>query len=616
MIALSRPSRRAAAVGAFTVSAALGATLLVTSPFTATAAGPGELRIHDIQGNTRVSPHVGEQVTDVAGIVTGVRAYGSRGFWIQDPRPDDDPATSEGIFVFTNAAPAVAVGDAVTVSGTVTEYYYGGAARGDTSLTQISRPTVSVVSSGNELPAPVVLDADAIPAAYAPEGDPADGGSIENLPLQPEKYALDLYASLEGMNVRIEDAAITGPSTAYYELWVTLQPEVNATSRGGTRYASYDDPNPGRLKVESLVPVAQQPFPTANTGDTLGGATEGPLDYDEFGGYLLAARELGTVVPGGTEPETTRAQDRKELAVAAYNVENLNPSNDQAKFDRLAAGVVNHLASPDIVALEEIQDDSGPVDDGTVTADVTLTRFTDAIVAAGGPRYAWRGIDPEDGRDGGQPGGNIRNVFLFNPDRVSFTDRPGGDATTATSVVKQRGKAALTHSPGRVDPANPAWDSSRKPLAGEFSFRGTPVIVIANHFNSKGGDQSLYSRYQPPTRSSEVQRLAQAESVNAFVRDILRVQKNAQVVVLGDINDFEFSVTTDALTAGGALRSAVFSLPADERYTYIFNGNAQVLDQTLVSPGIKKFDYDIVHINSEFAGQASDHDPQIIRFKP
>ncbi len=76
------------------------------------------------------------------------------------------------------------------------------------------------------------------------------------------------------MNVRIEDAAITGPSTAYYELWVTLQPEVNATSRGGTRYASYDDPNPGRLKVESLVPVAQQPFPTANTGDTLGGVTE------------------------------------------------------------------------------------------------------------------------------------------------------------------------------------------------------------------------------------------------------------------------------------------------------------------------------------------------------
>ncbi|MFD7512681.1 endonuclease/exonuclease/phosphatase, partial [Streptomyces sp. NPDC059853] len=74
--------------------------------------------------------------------------------------------------------------------------------------------------------------------------------------------------------------------------------------------------------------------------------------------------------------------------------------------------------------------------------------------------------------------------------------------------------------------------------------------------------------------------------------------------------------TTDALTAGGVLRSAVFSLPADERYTYIFNGNAQVLDQTLVSPGIKKFDYDIVHINSEFAGQASDHDPQIIRFKP
>lgn len=616
MFALSRPSRRATAVGAFGVSAALGATLLVTSPFSASAADAGELRIHDIQGNTRISPFRGEQVTDVPGIVTGVRTYGSRGFWIQDPRPDNDPATSEGIFVFTNAAPTVAVGDSVTVSGAVTEYYYGGVARGDTSLTQISRPTVSVVSSGNELPAPVVLDADAIPARYAPEGDSADGNSIENLPLRPEKYALDLYASLEGMNVQVEDAAIVGPSTAYFELWVNVQPELNATSRGGTRYASYEDPNPGRLKVESLVPVGQAPFPTANTGDTLSGVTAGPLDFDEFGGYLVAARELGTVTSGGIEPETTRAQERKELAVAAYNVENLNPGNEQAKFDRLAAGIVDHLASPDIVALEEIQDDNGAVDDGTVSAELTLTRFTDAIVAAGGPRYDWRGIDPEDGRDGGQPGGNIRNVFLFNPDRVSFTDRPGGDATTAASVVKERGKAALTHSPGRIEPTDAAWNASRKPLAGEFSFRGTPVIVIANHFNSKGGDQSLYSRYQPPARSSETQRLAQAELVNSFVRDIVRVQKNAQVVVLGDINDFEFSGTTAALTSGGVLRSAVYALPAADRYTYLFNGNAQVLDQTLVSPGIKKFDYDIVHINAEFADQASDHDPQVIRFKP
>ncbi|MCZ9336392.1 endonuclease/exonuclease/phosphatase, partial [Streptomyces sp. TRM76130] len=182
-------------------------------------------------------------------------------------------------------------------------------------------------------------------------------------------------------------------------------------------------------------------------------------------------------------------------------------------------------------------------DDGTVAADQTMAKLIDAIVAAGGPRYDWRSVDPADGEDGGEPGGNIRQVFLFNPERVSFTDRAGGDATTATEVTKVRGKAALTLSPGRVDPENAAWEDSRKPLAGEFVFRGKTVFVIANHFASKGGDQGLTSQYQPPTRSSETQRHLQAAAVNTFVKDILATQKNADVVTLGDINDYEFSTT-------------------------------------------------------------------------
>ncbi|MCG3041214.1 endonuclease/exonuclease/phosphatase family protein, partial [Streptomyces sp. S1A] len=473
-----------------------------------------------------------------------------------------------------------------------------------------------VVSSGNPLPAPVVLDSASVPEAYAPQGDPAAGGSIEGLQLRPGTYALDLYESLEGMDVQIRDARVAGPSTQYAELWVTVRPEQNPSARGGTVYGGYDEQNSGRLKVESLVPLAQEPFPTANTGDVLAGSTTGPLDYEQYGGYLVAARELGEVEDRGLERERTRAQRRGELAVATYNVENLHPGNDQEKFDRLARGVVDNLASPDILALEEIQDDNGPVNDEVVSADATLAKFTEAIAAAGGPRYEWRTVDPVDDADGGQPGGNIRNVFLFNPGRVSFVDRPGGDATTAVGVERERGRAVLTHSPARVAPNDTAWEDSRKPLAGEFRFRGRTVIVVANHFASKGGDQSLHAAVQPPERSSEVQRTAQAKAVNHFVRQVLAVQRKANVVVLGDINDFEFSATTRELTAGGALRSAVLSLPEDERYTYVYDGNAQVLDQTLVSPGIRRFDYDIVHVNAEFADQASDHDPQVIRFRP
>ncbi|MDH6123949.1 putative extracellular nuclease [Kitasatospora sp. GP82] len=76
------------------------------------------IRIHDIQGRTRVSPSLGRTVTAVPGIVTGVRAYGSKGFWIQDPDPDADPVTSEGIFVYTgSAALTVKTGDSVLVTG-------------------------------------------------------------------------------------------------------------------------------------------------------------------------------------------------------------------------------------------------------------------------------------------------------------------------------------------------------------------------------------------------------------------------------------------------------------------------------------------------------------------
>ncbi|CAL9390389.1 hypothetical protein SUDANB58_01241 [Streptomyces sp. enrichment culture] len=607
------PSKSSTRLAALTVAAVCSAasTVVLSAP-----AHADSVRIHDIQGTTRISPYAGEQVTGVTGIVTGVRAYGSsRGFWMQDPSPDADPATSEGVFVFTSSTPKVAVGDAVAVSGTVTEYVPGGTSSGNQSLTEITRPTVTVVSGGNAVPAPVTVDAAAVPDRYTPDGDPAAKGSVNGLPLRPDRYALDRYESWEGMNVSVADVRVVGATDPYAELWVTVKPDEHRNRRGGTVYGSYTAQNTGRLQIQSLGRAAD--FPKADVGDTLAGTTTGPLDYSQYGGYTLVARELGALRSGGLERETTRPQRSGELAVATYNVENLDPSDDT--FAAHADAIVHHLSSPDIVSLEEIQDNNGATDDGTVAADETMARLIDAIVAAGGPRYDWRSVDPADKADGGEPGGNIRQVFLFDPERVSFTDRPGGDATTATGVTRVRGKAALTVSPGRIDPADPAWANSRKPLAGEFVFRGRTVVVVANHFASKGGDQGLTSQYQPPARSSETQRHLQAKAVNTFVKEILAVQKNADVVVLGDINDFEFSTTTRILEGDGELWSAVKSLPRSERYSYVYQGNSQALDQILVSPSIRRGDgleYDSVHLNAEFHDQISDHDPQVLRFRP
>ena len=602
-----------------TVAAACS-TLLVLPPPAGADAGGG-IRIHDIQGSTRLSPSAGRQVTGVPGVVTGVRGFGSaRGFWFQDPRPDGDPATSEGIFVYTGKeSPDVAVGDTLTVSGQVAEFYPGGKETGGQSVTQLTGATWQSARADGErrakLPAAVRLTPRGVPRAYAPQ---AGGGSIENRTLRPSRYALDRYESLEGMRVSVRDARVTGPTSAYDDLWVTSDPRRRATPRGGAFYGSYGDQNGARMKVSSLLPPDEHPFPRADVGDGLAGTTEGPLDYEQFGGYTLRATTLGTHQDRNLKRERTRAQRADELAVATYNVENLSPKTEPAKFDRLAEGLVTNLSSPDIVTVEEVQDNTGPDDDGTVGADKTLDMLTEAVRKAGGPSYEWRQIDPADQRDGGQPGGNIRVAFLYDPERVSFTDRPGGDATTPVKVVEKGGKPALSASPGRIAPQDAAWKASRKPLAGEFRFRGRTVFVVANHFSSKGGgdldgDQPMEGRFQPPARHSEPQRVEQAKLLNSFARDVRTKDRNALIVAGGDFNDFPFSPALDALRSGRALTSPMNRLPENERYGYVFNGNSQSLDHLLTSPGVRRPDYDIVHINAEFADQSSDHDPSIVR---
>ncbi|MFG2288015.1 endonuclease/exonuclease/phosphatase family protein [Streptomyces sp. NPDC048595] len=608
-----RPLRRPIALSAVAAAALAGGLLTATQ--SASAAGT---RIHDIQGSTRISPLAGTKVGDVPGTVTAIRSFGSaRGFWVQDPHPDRDPATSEAVFVFTGKeTPKVTVGEAITFSGTVSEYYPGGKDAGLQSVTEITDATWQTVSAKAPLPAAFTLNPASVPNRYAPD---AGGKSIESLKLRPTSYALDRYESLEGMRVAVKGAPVVGATNTHHELWVTAEPGHNRTARGGTLYRSYADPNGGRVKVASLIPFDERPFPVADVGDELTGTTAGPLDYDSFGGYTLQATELGKLADHGPAPETTRKQRPDELSVATYNVENLSPKTPQAKFDRLAKALVGNLSAPDVVALEEVQDDNGPTDDGVVTAGATLKKLTDAVKAAGGPAYEWRQIDPADDQDGGQPGGNIRVAFLFNPERVSFTDVKGGDATTPVKVVDDHGKAALSASPGRIAPADPAWKTSRKPLVGQFSLNSRPgsrVFVIANHFNSKGGDQGLDSRFQPPARSSETQRTAQAGLVNAFVKDLLAKDPRADVVVAGDLNDYPFSPALKQLTAGGVLTDLVGKLPVAERYGYVYNGNSQVLDHMLTSRHLTRTDYDIVHLNAEYADQASDHDPQVLRIRP
>ena len=567
-------------------------------------------RIHDIQGRAHISPMSGQTVTAVPGIVTSVR---SNGFTMQDPNADADPATSEAIFVFgASAAAQVHLGDSILVQGVVAEFRQGNDAA-NLSRTEINNPVVTVVSSGNQLPPPVILGAGgrAIPSG-AFTTMPGDLESSSHT-FDPVNNALDFFESLEDMQVQFNNAVAVGPTNSFGETPLMADSASGAALRSirGGVMAGPGNFNPQRLIItDTLVPT-----PSVNTGDQLGTVTA-IVDYG-FGDYMFAITSPLTVTSANLQQEETNLTGTpSKLTIGSFNVENLAPTDPASKFSALGAQVADNLHSPDIVALMEIQDNDGARNDGVVDATTTFNLLIGAIHAAGGPTYQFRSIDPVNDQDGGQPGGNIRVGFLFNPARVSFIDRPGGSPTAQTTVVSGSSGPQLSASPGRIQDANGAFSSSRKPLAGEFMFNGRHLFVIANHFNAKGGDDPLEGHRQPPVEVTLPQRLQQAGVVNAFVANIENLDKNAAIVVLGDLNDFEFSETLANLKTGGALVDTVLSLPEDERYTFVFEGNSEVLDHILLSPSLAGFAspaLDIVHTNSDFANQTSDHEPDIVR---
>ncbi|MFA5836498.1 MAG: endonuclease/exonuclease/phosphatase family protein [Bellilinea sp.] len=560
-------------------------------------------RIHAIQGAGLRSPLEGNTVTDVAGIVTAFRADG---FYMQDPNPDGDEGTSEAIFVFTDVVPRARPGDAVQVSGKVEEFYPGGLESNNQPITHIVEPEVEIISSGNDLPTPTLIGAGGrVPPTEVIDDD---GGRQFN----PQQDGLDFYESLESMLLQINSAVVVAASNAYNETAILPDGIIQAgpfTARGGLSLR-IDDQNPERLLLDDSL----RPVPDAITGDQLATPVIGILDYS-FGNYKFQPIMKASFIRGKLAPEKARPAEEGELVIASYNVENLDARDNPTHFSDLANQIVNHLKSPDILVLEEIQDNNGVLDDGTVDANETYRLLIDAIMEAGGPEYQFRDIPPADNQDGGELGGNIRVGFLFRTDRgLQFIDR-GGNSSAGAEPVADAGDIELTQSPGRIQPNAGAFYDSRKPLVGEFSFQGHKIIVIGAHLNSKGGDTALYGLYQPPRLDSERQRIQQAAIIQRFVAQIQVLDHEALVVVAGDMNDFQFSEPLIALK-GSSLTDVVELLPAEEQYTYVYEGNSQVLDHILVTKPLENLlsDVDIVHLNAEFLAsqRTSDHDPVLL----
>jgi uncharacterized protein len=429
---------------------------------------------------------------------------------------------------------------------------------------------VAVLSSGNPLPAPTVVGAGGrVPPSTVIEDDAS--GSVETSGVfDPGADGIDFYESLEGMRVQVNQALAVGPRNGFGEIPVVGDQGTLAgvdSVRGGILVRP-NDFNPERIILDDTLLAT----PVVNVGDGFATPVVGVMDYS-FGNFKLNITAPLVRVDGGLEREATLAPREQELVVGTYNVENLDPG-DGVAFARHAGLIVDNLRTPDLLAIEEIQDNDGPTNSSTIDASVTWGLLIDAIQAARGPAYHYRQIDPVDDQDGGEPGGNIRVGFLFRTDRgLSFVDRPGGTATTATTVLDHPAGPRLSFSPGRVAPQDPAFVDTRKSLAGEFRLHGKPVFVIANHFSSKTADDPLFGRWQPPIRASEPARHAQAQVVNDFVDQLVAADPQANVIVLGDINDFEFSQTVQLLE-GDVLTTLMDTLPKAERYSLSVSGIA------------------------------------------
>ncbi len=573
----------------------------------------GDVTIADIQGEAHVSPLEGQSVQAVEGIVTHTE---NNAFYMQMEESDGNVNTSEGIYVFRSDH-GVSEGDEVRVNGTVTEWEEDGFDdNDDLTTTQITGSTIEVVSSGNALPDPIVIGEDRdIPSELLTNEEEYDIDTGEGF--DAENNALDFYESLEGMRVEIPgQVTVTGPQS-FQELTVVSEEWglENRTPSGGVYLE--ENPEPGPELVTELMFV-NVPFGTvAKTGDYFEEGITGVLTYD-FGNFKLEPTEdLPELNDGGNErrDETTIDFDEDQLTVATYNVENFDFTQTE-KAGRLAESMANELNAPDIITLVEVLDNSGTTDDGVTAADQNYEALAEEISDRGGPAYEYTESEPIDMNDGGVPGGNIRVGHMYRTDRVELPDDSVAPREEGLTIEDD---GSLSHGTGVIDPTNEAFESTRKPIVSEFYFKGEPVYVIGNHWNSKRGDLAPYGMEQPALQGSREQRQDIADVVGSFIAELNEKNEQPNVVTLGDFNDFPWSDPVETLVEQGDLYNAIFELPRNEQYTYNFNGASQSLDSILVSEHLQEgMDVDFMNINSEFMeedGRASDHDPAMVQLE-
>lgn len=352
--------------------------------------------IASINGNRFLSPLSGRTFTGARGLVT---AKGPSGFWIRSTSPDRDPRTSDSVYVFgQNSIGNVTVGDIVSLNGRVSEYRSN---RDYLFLTEVEQPTdITVLSSGNRVEPVELGHRDWSPPTE--QYSSLDDGDVFGVPnnrslisqvnprLEPSRYGMDFWESLSGELVQIRKAHIVNRPNSFGDTWVVSDWSTTGGNRRGGLTISAGDGNPEAILIGSPLDGSANPT-NSKLGDEIEDIT-GVLTY-AFGFYRILPR-TALVVKRSRQPKLPNPSSFHSsgecdgITIGQYNIENVAPTS--ANIPQIADHIVNFLNSPDLLMLQEIQDDDGPINTSIVDANITLATIRDAITAAGSSvRYSF-----------------------------------------------------------------------------------------------------------------------------------------------------------------------------------------------------------------------------------
>ena len=544
----------------------------LASPGTVASPETAITLISAIQGAGDVSPLVGETVS-VEAIVTMVTP-GLDGFFLQeeDADNDEDPNTSEGIFVYTGSGSAdwleanLSAGDQIRIDGRVSEYY---------ARTQLSadRDSLQVLERGLTLP-----ESQRIEMPFA------------------DKAGLEAF---EGMRVAIE--ALDGEPLVVTELYqlgrygeVTLSSggrleqftEVNAPDQEG--YATWLADAEGRtIKIDDAN-SAQNPDPViygrngqelSATNPLRGGdeldVLEGVLDFT-FGEWKVQNVE-GLDFRGPERPKTPDAEALGDpgLTVASFNVLNYFTTLDEngnrtqppdgtlhsprgadnaEELARQEAKLVSAIntSGADVVGLMEIENNGyGP--------DSAIATLVDALNAAAPESVTWAYSVPEDAE------GNVTS--------------PGNDAIAVGMLYNSEAVTPLGAAATRTDGAFAS--ANRAPLLQTFEEVGSGEVfsVVVNHFKSKGSVVNGETAIGDGQANNNPTRVEAAEALLEWLASDPTGSGDSDVLIIGDLNAYAMEDPITTLLEAGYTR-------LNDDYSYVFDGFWGSLDHALASESL------------------------------